>query len=153
MNNRDRKYSHSAPGWIVRLKGGWIGLIALAAIVFVALLGVAQSVQAFSSDLSAAYDQYPYIQNSRLDSCTLCHQSGSFARNPYGQAYQGSGRNFAAIEILDSDGDGYTNLEEIMALSFPGNANDIPVQPTATATPLPTLTDTPTATRPGHVEG
>jgi hypothetical protein len=146
MNNRNRRISQAAQSWTAHFKGGLIGFMLVAAVVFVALLGVAQSVQAFNSDMSAAYDQYPLIQNSRLDSCTLCHMSGSFARNTYGQAYQASGRDFITIEILDSDGDGYSNLEEIMALSFPGNPNDVPVQPTATFTPFPAMTDTPTAT-------
>lgn len=146
MNHRKMKQGQSVLSWIAQFKGGVIGFFALAAVVFIALLGVVQSVQAFNSDLSAAHDQYPFIPNSRLDTCLLCHVSGSFARNPYGQAYKASGRNFVTIEILDSDGDGFSNLEELMALSFPGNPDDVPVQPTPTFTPFPPATDTPTPT-------
>ncbi|AFV22606.1 hypothetical protein Mpsy_0395 [Methanolobus psychrophilus R15] len=41
-------------------------------------------------------------------------------------AYAASGRDFASIEALDSDGDGFTNLEEINTLTFPGDPADYP---------------------------
>lgn len=146
MNNRNRKIDQAPHSWLAHIKGGLIGFILVSVVVTIAIFAVAQSVQAFSSDLVAANGQYPNIQNSRIDSCNLCHVSGSFARNPYGQAYATSGRNFVTIEILDSDGDGYTNLQEIQALSFPGNPSDVPVQPTPTFTPFPPATDTPMPT-------
>lgn len=65
--------------------------------------------------------------------------------NAYGRAFRDAGEDFATIEPLDSDGDGAANLDEILALTFPGDANDAPLEPspTPTATPLPA---TPTAT-------
>ncbi len=77
-----------------------------------------------------ARQKYPAISGTRLDDCVLCHSSGS-SLNPYGQAYRDNGRNLAAfglIEAVDSDGDGYPNLDEITALTFPGDAGDNPVQ-------------------------
>lgn len=71
-----------------------------------------------------SFNQYYDTAGTRLDSCATCH-SGE-ARNPYGRAYAGSGKNFAAIENLDSDGDGFTNLVEINSLTFPGNPDDYP---------------------------
>jgi hypothetical protein len=35
--------------------------------------------------------------------------------------------SFTGIEGQDSDGDGFTNLEEINALTFPGDPTDYPV--------------------------
>ncbi len=109
------------------------------------------TVKANFPDISSAESRYPNIVNSRIDTCSLCHTSAPNL-NPYGAAYKAAGRNpaaLAAIETLDSDGDGFTNLQEISALYFPGNAADHPPAATATTQP-PTPTRTavpPTATR------
>lgn len=100
----------------------------------VVVLIVAPMVSAKSSYLSSFNQHYNTI-DTRLDTCNLCHGSssgGSF--NPYGMAYSGSGRNFASIETLDSDKDGFTNIEEIKALTFPGDVNDHPQTTSATPT-------------------
>jgi hypothetical protein len=70
-------------------------------------------------------------------SCQWCHYkygldaSGDIdaTLNQYGRDYRGYGRNEAAltaIEGLDSDGDGYTNIAEIVANAYPGDKNDDP---------------------------
>jgi len=110
-------------------------------------------------DINNARAKYPNIVNTGLNSCDLCHTSNIPNLNPYGQAYKDNGRNSAAlgaIESLDSDGDGFTNLQEIMALTFPGNPSSFPktntstptatVRPTATSTRLPSPTATSVAT-------
>ena len=72
-----------------------------------------------------------------MGSCQWCHESYGYdgageiedTMNQYGNDYKIAGRNAAAvtaIDILDSDGDGYTNGDEIAAGTFPGNANDQP---------------------------
>jgi hypothetical protein len=77
-----------------------------------------------------------------LGSCQWCHYtygydgSGSIldTMNAYGKAYHDNGRNAGAlrtIENLDSDSDGYTNIEEIQANRFPGYAGDDPSKVTA----------------------
>lgn len=78
---------------------------------------------ATSSLMNLARQRYPRIAGTRLDSCSLCHTSGS-SLDSYGQAYRSSGRNFASIEAQDSDGDGFSNLAELNALTFPGDRND-----------------------------
>ena len=91
-----------------------------------------------STKLSVIFETtYPAAAGSRIDACNLCHNSpeGGDARNSYGLSYASSGNNFAAIENTDSDGDGWTNLQEIKSLTFPGDANDHP-----TPTPPPTAT-------------
>ncbi len=63
---------------------------------------------------------------TRLDACTLCHTSVP-ALNSYGTAYKAAGRTaqaFGTIESSDSDADFWTNIEEINARTFPGNAAD-----------------------------
>ncbi len=72
-----------------------------------------------------------------LGSCQWCHYTYKYdgsgnivdTLNSYGMAYLTNGRNqaaLAAIEGLDSDGDGYTNAVEIAAIRYPGNDADDP---------------------------
>ncbi|RJP96261.1 MAG: hypothetical protein C4518_00310 [Desulfobacteraceae bacterium] len=72
-----------------------------------------------------------------LGSCQWCHYSYGYdgagdietTINDYGADYKSNGRNAAAVTAIgsmDSDGDGYTNQEEIEAITFPGNADDHP---------------------------
>jgi hypothetical protein len=104
--------------------------------------------QANSGDLNTALSQYPQLSNTRLNSCSLCHSSSIPSLNSYGVAFSSKGRNAAAlkaIEALDSNGDGFSNIQEINALTFPGNANDKPAAAaTATNTPTKAPTNTPT---------
>ncbi|HHB90614.1 MAG TPA: hypothetical protein ENK60_04830, partial [Anaerolineae bacterium] len=92
----------------------------------------ADVVQAKSNYLTSFVDTYPHTAGTQLDSCNTCHPSVPDL-NPYGEDYRSHGHNFQAIELLDSDGDGYSNIEEINALTFPGDPNSHPgAQPTAT---------------------
>ena len=122
-----------------------VGLQLKVVLILVALVSVAIGIAylprpavAQQGDLNSATSRYPAIAGSRIDDCLLCHTSSRPNLNPYGAAYLGHGRNpaaLAAIEALDSDLDGFSNLAEIQAFTFPGNANDFPAQtPTATAT-------------------
>ena len=72
-------------------------------------------------------------------SCQWCHYKYGYdgkgdidaTLNQYGRDYRDSGRNEAAlgsIQFLDSDGDGYSNIDEISAVRYPGDANDDPTK-------------------------
>jgi hypothetical protein len=74
-----------------------------------------------------------------VNSCDTCHalnQAGSIRKpgdilTPYGMDYLKHGRNaaaLAAIEKLDSDGDGVLNGDELAALTNPGDARSVPGQ-------------------------
>jgi hypothetical protein len=107
------------------------------------------TVLANTPDINNARSRYPAMVSSRIDSCSLCHTASIPSLNPFGAAYKGAGRSLsalAAIESADSDGDGYTNLAEFAALTFPGDATDHPVPPTAIPTATKVPTNTPTAT-------
>ena len=97
-------------------------LIIISLLAVVALIGAPMA--SAKPNFLTSFNQHYDTAGTRLDSCATCHNGE--ARNPYGRAYLGSGRNFAAIENLDSDGDGFTNLVEIKALNFPGNPDDHP---------------------------
>ncbi len=100
----------------------------------------APSASARTSYLES-FNQHYDTGDTKLDSCSICH-SGE-ARNPYGKAYAQNGKNFTAIENLDSDKDGFTNLAEINALTFPGDPSDHP-QNTSEALPETTVNATET---------
>ena len=70
-----------------------------------------------------------------LSSCDTCHAVTDYGRKPagtltaYGIDYRNYGRNaeaLAAIEKLDSDGDGVSNADELSALTNPGDAKSYP---------------------------
>ena len=112
------------------------------------------SVKANTPDINNFLARYPSTAGSHIDpnTCSTCHTSVP-SLNSYGAAYKAAGRNpaaLAAIESADSDGDGFSNLAEIVAFTYPGNAADHPVAATATtaptATPIPTATPTKTST-------
>ena len=68
--------------------------------------------------------------STRTNHCGVCHYnfSGGGPRNPYGQAVEATNRSTASILALgplDSDGDGFTNDQEIMELLF-GNTPTFP---------------------------
>lgn len=108
--------------WRVNMKYKLILLFILVAIV---LMG-APMVSAKSSYLSS-FNQHYNTGDTRLNTCDLCHSgSNGGSLNPYGRAYSNT-MSFTGIEGQDSDGDGFTNLEEINALTFPGDPTDYPV--------------------------
>jgi len=123
-----------------------------AALAGATALPLAGGARAWQGDMRAARVHYPHITGSAIDRCALCHVSQSdLGLDPYGRDYHEHQGDFAAIEALDSDGDGFTNLQEILALTFPGKADSRP-DPTATDLPPPTMGPTdepgdPTATR------
>jgi len=117
-------------------------------LLVIAILGM-QSVSAYPTYLSNFNTQYG-TSGTVLDTCGLCHidPNGGGARNPYGVDFANNGHSFTAIEQMDSDGDGFKNIDEINALTFPGDSASHPPTPTPTATiivtPTPVLTPTPT---------
>jgi hypothetical protein len=103
-------------------------------------------------DVNNFLSVYPFARSTKLDDCSLCHpgspngKSGScdychqtyglkaphttpVPLNSYGNAYKAVGRTTTSIQTIqevDSDGDSKTNLEEIHALTFPGDPKDYP---------------------------
>jgi protocatechuate 3,4-dioxygenase beta subunit len=110
-----------------------ISLVLLLAVIALAGVPQASALPTYKIWFEANYSA---AVNSRIDACLLCHvdpdpfSSGNTDRNPYGADFGRNGHNFTAIEPLDSDGDGFINIDEIHNLTFPGNASDHPVTPT-----------------------
>ncbi len=84
--------------------------------------------------LDAFEKTYTAAVGTRIDSCKLCHinPASGGPLNPYGTDFANNGYNFTAMEKLNSDSDGFTNIREINALTFPGDAMDFPGSPTVT---------------------
>ena len=106
--------------------------LSIAVITLIIPMG-SQAKPSFYKQFAATY---PNISQGLKDNkCAICHVSNNdYARNPYGAALEGTlstngnKPNFAVVEALDSDGDGYTNIEEITAGTFPGDFNSHPDQ-------------------------
>ncbi len=65
--------------------------------------------------------------------CAVCHvdKAGKGALNPYGKALEKKkleSASFKAIEKLDSDKDGFTNIDEIKAGTLPGDPKSKPAK-------------------------
>jgi len=72
-----------------------------------------------------------------LGSCQWCHHTFGYdgkgdihaTLNRFGKEYRANGRNvtaFRTIEKHDSDGDTFSNIDEIVAVRYPGNPQDDP---------------------------
>ena len=122
------------------------GVAVLSAVISVAgfslFVSPAQSTPEYLSQFNARYK----TQGSRLDSCTTCHTSasgGAENMNSYGKDFGAANHDFGAIEGKDSDGDGFSNIDEIKALTFPGDPNDNPnKKPEEKPKPPPSTTTT-----------
>ncbi len=89
------------------------------------------------------FDSTYGVDSSYANNCGLCHQNGipGATRVFYGVSFQAQPNHgfqpveaFRAIEGVDSDGDGFTNIDEINALTNPSDPNDFPA---AAAMPPP----------------
>ncbi len=128
-------------------------IIMVLPVIVVALVGAiggALYLGVFSPHPEAALDAFNGVygtEGTRLDTCNTCHYTGR-STNPYGthlkseisrvmnpeaealtdeqflNALRGALRG---IEELDSDDDGYSNVAEIRARTFPGDPGDHPV--------------------------
>lgn len=61
--------------------------------------------------------------------CAICHVKGTTKLNPYGMSLKGKKIDVASlksVENLDSDKDGFTNIQEIKAGTLPGDAKSHP---------------------------
>ncbi len=104
--------------------------------LLLAFTGVALSVGLFVGNALARptyFDTFRALyginDGDNLDACGVCHflWTGTGARNPFGNAveqqlYVGKSITQALtdIETVDSDSDGFTNIDEILAQTLPG---------------------------------
>jgi hypothetical protein len=115
----------------------------LSALMSMAGFGLLVSPALSKPEYLADFNKKYGTQGTRLDSCDTCHTTSQDADhlNPYGADVRKANFDFGAIEGVDSDGDGFTNIDEIKATTFPGNPND---NPNSKAKPKPPSTTTTT---------
>jgi hypothetical protein len=107
-----------------------IGLCFIAVTLVIGMLSTARASDNYLDDFNTEYNALYGTAGSRLNTCLLCHTTANgipSTRNPYGTAFGSNGHSFTAIENLDSDGDTFSNLDEIIAKTFPGNPANRPV--------------------------
>ena len=106
-----------------------LGVLVVSLALVVGFAGIASANNGALTDFNAEYPG-----NSYSNSCRICHTASPPNTNPYGTDLVGEGATgnnippatFAAVEGLDSDGDGFTNIQEIDAGKFPGDAASRP---------------------------
>jgi hypothetical protein len=114
---------------------------------FTFLVPQAQSTPEYMSQFNAKYD----ARGSKLESCMTCHTTeagGAENINPYGVDFGKNNHDFGSIEGLDSDGDGFSNIDEIKADTFPGDKDDNPNMKKPKEQPKPPPSSTTTTTGP-----
>lgn len=77
------------------------------------------------SDFLGKFNDKYGTRGTRLDSCITCH-SNVPNLNPYGDDFRDNGFSFDAVEKMDSDDDGFSNITEINARAFPGDPAGVP---------------------------
>ena len=108
-----------------------ITLTTLVLALVIGYAGIALAVSSYATSFKSTYPSSPLSSLSTVSGqagnlCTVCHGTSGGSRNAYGSAYSSNGHSFSAIQNLDSDNDGFTNLAEITAGTFPGNASSTP---------------------------
>ncbi|NNC91184.1 MAG: c-type cytochrome [Acidimicrobiia bacterium] len=104
-------------------------LVATIAIALLVVLGDGAAAKDKDDFLPTFRATYPAAAGTRLDSCSLCHftnSNGKWDENQYAEDFEEADKDFAAVQALDSDGDGFTNYQEIQAGTLPGVASDNP---------------------------
>jgi len=123
-------------------------------------------IAAFSVNSVFAWaDDENQIPNGGVFGCNTCHGATTHTLNPFGNAYSAASDTWTeALASADSDGDGYTNGEELLDpdgiwvegqanpgdpvdVTNPGNASSHPSGPTPTPTQTPNATNTPPVTQ------
>lgn len=94
--------------------------------------GSAEARSGYLTDFNNSYG----TSGTALSECAVCHGASKSDRNSYGADLEGQFggatglkdiiAHLIAIEGLDSDGDGATNIDEIVALTLPGDASSTP---------------------------
>ena len=90
------------------------------------IIGTFSLAHADSGYMGSFSSKYP--ASSLVSNCGVCHTSIP-SLNTYGSDFKKNKFNPATIESLDSDGDSFSNLIEINAGTYPGDATSHPTAP------------------------
>lgn len=107
----------------------------LTLVLVAVLIGIAIIAMATPALHTAFMNAYHPKAGSALAKagCVTCHvKMGSTALNPYGMELKGKPKTAAslkAIEKMDADKDGFSNMAEIKAGTLPGDPKSHPAKP------------------------
>jgi hypothetical protein len=91
------------------------------------------STMAFASPGYVSQFQTKYGTGITIDNCSLCHPGGNGSGsnlNQFARDFASNSHTFnATLEARDSDGDTFTNIAEITARTYPGDAASKPATP------------------------
>lgn len=114
-------------------KNPWSLILLAFVFIVTGSVGAAHAKSSYLTAFSTAYPSAP----TAIKNCTLCHPNGTTSQlNGYANDYKNAARNFATIESLDSDADGFTNIVEINAGTYPGLNTSKPAAPAVTLASL-----------------
>lgn len=95
--------------------------------IFIGWCGIAEAKNSDQSNFISKYG------NISIANCSVCHPGYNTGQiNQYGRDYKNNGRSTAALTLIeshDSDQDTFTNIAEINAETYPGDANSVPDVP------------------------
>ena len=131
--------------------------LTLFTVLILALAAVTvRALPSFVTDFNSQYGTSGTSGGTTLGSCITCHGgvNGTGGLNNYGTDFRSANFDLTAIESLDSDSDGYSNIEEILAGTFPGDSTSMPggganTPPTANAGPDQSVAEGSTVTLDG----
>lgn len=121
-------------------------VVLIVATLILGISGIAYGYSTYGDQFNSTYSSSSLSGSSN---CALCHLSPAATLNSYGTDYKDNNHNFAAIEGLDSDLDGFTNITEINAGYKPGDASNHPADttiPTVSAFSVPSTSSSLTVT-------
>ncbi len=123
-------------------------------VITVGTFSIAYAKKEYTTSFNNTYGTSGTEGGTSLGSCITCHNqiNGKGGENGYGQDYKNWGRDFYAFENLDSDHDGFSNIEEISGGFFPGDPSSKPTSaspPVADAGPNQTVNEGVTVTLDG----
>ena len=109
--------------------------------IFLTMPSVNSGVAFAQPAYQPSFDQL-YPGSSLIGDCVVCH-SGQWSLCSYGSDWKDWGKDYIAIENLDSDNDGFINIDEIVAGTYPGDPFSMPAAtnpaPIANAGPAQTV--------------
>ena len=113
-------------------------LFLLGVVIILGVYSLSYGVPSYATSFKSTYPSSPLSSLSTVSGqagnlCTVCHGASGGTRNTYGSAYAGAGHVFSTIQNADSDGDTFSNITEINAGTFPGNAASKPATADVTA--------------------
>ena len=117
-------------------KHPWYLMIMVFAFIVTGLVSEAYAKSSYLTSFNTTYPTAP----TTIKNCTLCHPNGTTSQlNGYASAYKSAAYNYKSIEALDSDADGFTNIAEINAGTYPGLATSVPATPPPVTVTLASL--------------